>query len=134
MKKKYRKNQLIIFVSFIIIFLVIITIYISNIIKIHTYIVIPGIVINNNEIEIIVKKEEINNIKNNTSVIIDNKTYSYEIEKEIIDISKNYYQTTLNINKLNYNLLETKDIIIYQKKISIMKMIVKGVGLIEKTN
>ncbi len=134
MKNRYKKNQLLIFASILIIIIVLLIIRLSFIIKINTYIKLPGIIVNKEEIEVVIKKEEISQLKNNTSVIIDNKTYSSKISKEIIELTNNYYQVTLSIENANYNLLETKEIIIYNGKISIIKMIMKGVGINEKIN
>lgn len=127
MKLNYKKNQLIISIT---ILLITVQLYFVNYCfnnYIKSYKTITGVVISNNIVQVMVDNDNLKRIYNNKYIFIDNKKYYKEnksITKNIMKKGKTNYHSILLKIKLNkkYKTNDAIIITIYDKKIKIISM------------
>lgn len=119
-------------------YLIVVSIFITIILvisifnnKLEEYYICNGKVINDN-ISIVVKSEELNNITENEKIIIERNIFTYKVIKidEVINNNSLYYEVILEFDKIpqhlfiNNNIIEMK---IITNKITIFDYLIKTV-------
>lgn len=127
MKKKYEKNDLLFFSSFLFIGLIFLFIIFLLNIKIVLYKQFDGIVSTNNILEFILTDQELQLFYKNNSFYIDSKRYKFKIIKILDNVVEregkkyNYVYIETNIPSV----LKVNDVV----RISIMKKSVKSISI-----